>query len=82
MSKSTELQWLELESPWECQPGTLRVMHSAENVSPDELAKRACRDELKRPYIFETVFERRMHFTNEATQSAMLLNDPDALISQ
>jgi len=82
MSKSTELQWLELESPWECQPGTLRVMHPAEDVSREELAKRACRDELKRPYIFETEFERRMHFTNEATQSAMLFSDPNALISQ
>ena len=29
-----------------------------------------------RPYIFETLFERRMHFTNEATQSAMLLAIP------
>jgi hypothetical protein len=28
------------------------------------------------------LFERRMHFTNEATQSAMLLSDPDALIAQ
>ena len=32
-----------------------------------------------RPYIFDTPFERRMHFTDEATQSAMLLADPDAL---
>ena len=57
-------------------------MQSAEDVSRDELAKRAWRDELGRPYIFDTLFERRMHFTNEATQSAMLFSDPDALISQ
>src|SRR5678815_5317034 len=57
MSKSTELQWLEFESPWECQPGKVRVMHPAEDVSHDELVKRACRDELNRPYIFETLFE-------------------------
>ena len=82
MPKSTELQWLEFESPWECQPGKVRVMQSAEEISRDELAKRACRDELKRPYIFETLFERRMHFSNEATQSAMLFSDPNALISE
>jgi spermidine synthase len=35
-----------------------------------------------RPYIFDTPFERRMHFTTDATQSAMLLADPDALICQ
>jgi spermidine synthase len=82
MSKSAEPQWLEFESPWACQPGKVRVLRSAEDVSHDELAKRAWRDELARPYIFETLFERRMHFTNEATQSAMLFSDPDALISQ
>jgi hypothetical protein len=37
---------------------------------------------LTRPYVFDTPFERRMHFTNDATQSAMLLADPDALICQ
>jgi len=82
MSKSTKPQWLEFESPWACQPGKVRVLQSAEDVSRDELAKRAWRDELARPYIFETLFERRMHFTNEATQSAMLFSDPEALISQ
>src|SRR5678816_1024850 len=82
MSKSTEPQWMEFESPWACQPGKVRVLRSAEGVSRDELAKRAWRDELRRPYIFETLFERRMHFTNGATQSAMLFSDPDALISQ
>ena len=81
MPKS-KLQWLEFESPWACQPGKVRVMQTAEGVSRDELAKRAWRDELTHPYIFETLFERRMHFTNDATQSAMLLADPDALISQ
>jgi spermidine synthase len=82
MSKSTETQWFEFESPWACQPGKVRVLQPAEDVSCDELAKRASRDELRQPYIFETLFERRMHFTNEATQSAMLFSDPDALISQ
>jgi spermidine synthase len=82
MSQPTEHQWVEFESPWACQPGKVRVLRSAEGGSPAELVKRAWRDELTRPYIFETVFERRMHFTNQATQSAMLFSDPDALIAQ
>jgi spermidine synthase len=82
MFKSEEPQWLEFESPWACQPGKVRVLRSADDPGGDELAKRAWRDELTRPYIFETLFERRLHFTNEATQSAMLFSDPDALISQ
>ena len=81
MAKTTEPEWLEFESPWGCQPGTVRVLRTTEDVSRETLAKRAWRDELARPYIFETVFERRMHFTNAATQSAMLFSDPDALIS-
>jgi spermidine synthase len=39
-------------------------------------------DELAHPYVLDTLFERRMHFTNDATQSAMLFADPDALISE
>jgi spermidine synthase len=82
MSKSTEPQWLEFESPWACQPGRVRVKEPVEGLSRDEVAKQARCDELSRPYIFETRLERRMHFTKDATQSAMLLADPDALISQ
>jgi spermidine synthase len=82
MFKSKDPELLKFESPWECQPGVVRVMQGAEGVSRDELAKRAWRNELTRPYIFESLFERRLHFTNDATQSAMLLSDPDALIAQ
>lgn len=82
MPESKKQQWLEFESPWSWQPGKVRIRQPAEAMSCDELARRACRDELKQPYIFETEFERRMHFTNSATQSAMLLSDPDALIAQ
>ncbi|MEO8019380.1 MAG: fused MFS/spermidine synthase [Pseudomonadota bacterium] len=82
MVKSKNLELLDFESPWECQPGKVRVMQAAEGASRDELSKRAWRNELTQPYIFETLFERRMHFTNDATQSAMLLSDPDALIAE
>jgi spermidine synthase len=82
MPKSKNVQWLEFESPWACQPGKVRVRQSKEGASCDELAKRAWCDELTQPYIFDSLYERRMHFTNQATQSAMLLADPDALIAQ
>jgi spermidine synthase len=81
MSESRKLRWLECESPWTCQPGKVRAMQP-EGVDRDELSKLAWRDELTGPYILETLFERRMHFSSLATQSAMLLSDPDALIAQ
>jgi spermidine synthase len=77
-----KLHWLDFESPWTCQPGKVRVRQAAGGLTREELAKRAWRDELGQPYIFETPYERRMHFTNHATQSAMLLADPDALIAE
>jgi spermidine synthase len=73
---------MEFESPWPCQPGTVRVFQPEGWVNREDLSSRAWRNEMTRPYIFETLFERRMHFTNDATQSAMLLSDPDALIAQ
>jgi spermidine synthase len=82
MPQPAQDRWVEFESPWADQPGKVRVMQTPETASHDELMKQAWRDELTRPYIFETVFERRMHFTNRATQSAMLFSDPDALIAQ
>jgi spermidine synthase len=77
-----KVSWLEFESPWACQPGTVRALQPDESVGREDLSNRAWRNEMTQPYIFETQFERRMHFTNDATQSAMLLADPDALISQ
>ena len=82
MPESQKRPWIEFESPWACQPGKVRVIQPDPRVSREELVKRAWRDELEQPYIFDTVFERRMQFTNDATQSAMLFSDPDALIAQ
>jgi len=82
MFESKKFKFLEFESPWECQPGKVRVLEPDESADRDELSKRAWRNELKQPYIFDSLFERRLHFTNDATQSAMLLSDPDALIAQ
>ena len=80
MPESKKPSWLEFESPWDCQPGTVRVRQSG--ATRDELVRRAWRDEIDQPYIFDSLYERRMHFTNHATQSAMLLADPDALIAE
>jgi spermidine synthase len=82
MNESQDVQWVEFESPWPCQPGRVRLLQPAGCGNSDQFSSPAWRNELKQPYIFETPFERRMHFTNDATQSAMLLADPDALIAQ
>jgi spermidine synthase len=82
MNEPQDVQWMEFESPWPCQPGRVRLFKPDGRGNRDQFSNRAWRNELKQPYIFETVFERRMHFTNDATQSAMLLADPDALIAQ
>lgn len=82
MSESKKRRWVEFDSPWSCQPGKVRLIQTDSRVGSEELSKRAWRNELERPYIFDTLFERRLQFTNNATQSAMLLADPDALIAQ
>ncbi len=81
MKAEAHPDFLELESPWFCQPGVVRVpVRPGENpdaaleVLPD-------REGMSRPYIFETPYERRLHFTQDATQSAMSLLEPDSLIA-
>jgi spermidine synthase len=72
---------IEMESPWTCQPGVVRVPRRDGETESDALAARTDRDGMTRPYIFETEHERRLHFTQEATQSSMSLLDPDTLIA-
>jgi len=72
---------LAIESPWVCQPGVVRVLRHHDESADAALAGRTDRDGLVRPYIFETPHERRLHFTQEATQSAMSLLEPDSLIA-
>jgi spermidine synthase len=81
MSETKDRHFLEFDSPWACQPGTVRVKHSDEAGGRATLSKKSWSVDLGQPYIFDTLLERRMHFTNDATQSAMLFADPDALIS-
>jgi spermidine synthase len=73
--------YLEVESPWVCQPGVVRVpVRPGENPEA-ALEVLADREGMSRPYIFETPYERRLHFTQDATQSAMSLLEPDSLIA-
>lgn len=82
MSESKDLEFVEFDSPWDYQPGKVRVIRPGDGATREEIAERVWRDELARPYIFDSPVERRLHFTNEATQSAMSRSDPDALIAQ
>jgi spermidine synthase len=72
---------LAMESPWQCQPGVIRVPRRHGESAAETLAPRVDRDGLKRPYIFETRYERRLHFTQDSTQSAMSRLDPYLLVA-
>lgn len=81
MSKSTPSDWLQMESPWPDQPGLIRVPRRSGEPESAALALRGDREGLLRPYIFQTANERRLHFTQDSTQSAMSTLDPDGLVA-
>jgi len=81
MKEAETAEILAIESPWVYQPGVVRVLRHRDECAAAALAERPDRDGLVRPYIFETPHERRLHFTQEATQSAMSLLEPDSLIA-
>jgi len=72
---------IEIPSPWRCESGYVRVLRRRGEEAADALLVRADRVGMTRPYMFETPYERRLHFTHEATQSAMSLLEPDRLIA-
>ena len=76
-----EAELVAIESPWECQPGLIRLPRRRGEPAADALARLRCRDGMRRPYIFETPHERRLHFTQNATQSAMSHVDPYLLVA-
>jgi spermidine synthase len=80
MSKKQLLKLLEFKNPWAFDPGVVRVLNSSKDLSDEELWDRVYSNEMTQPYIVETESERRLHFTNEATQSLMRIDDPDALV--
>jgi spermidine synthase len=71
---------LQFESPWWFLPGVVRVARPPGCSSAEEARRRLLNNELKQPYIMETPFERRLHFSLAAVQSAMSLEEPHALI--
>lgn len=81
MKPTETAEFVAIESPWVCQPGVVRVLRHRDESAAAALAERPDREGLVRPYIFETPHERRLHFTQEATQSAMSLLEPDSLVA-
>lgn len=71
--------FLKFASPWFFDPGTIRLQAPPDDVSPGEICRRLIDGELTQPYILETASERRLHFTHDAVQSVMRLDEPDAL---
>ncbi len=82
MTETEQEQWIEFDAPWLFEPGVVRVLKKPATPTRDELLSRVYRNEMAQPYIVETEFERRLHFTRDATQSTMLLRDPDALVAR
>jgi spermidine synthase len=80
MTKKT-LSFLQFDSPWFFDPGTVRVPSPPEGVTLEDIAQRLKRGELAQPYIMETDSERRLHFSPDSVQSVMRLDEPDALVS-
>lgn len=75
------LPFLQFESPWCFDPGTIRLLSPADGLSGEEASRRIMEGVLAQPYILETDSERRLHFTHDAVQSVMSLEEPDALIN-
>jgi hypothetical protein len=73
--------FLQFESPWCFDPGTVRLPLPPDGLSAEEAARRLREGELEQPYIVETSLERRLHFSHCSTQSVMHLDEPDALVS-
>ncbi len=80
-SKSAPARWIEFPAPPHLEPGLVRILRRPDSPDRTELLRRISCDEMTQPYIFETDTERRLHFTWSCTQSAMRLDDPDALLS-
>lgn len=76
------LSFMEFESPWFFNPGTVRLPSPPEGLSTDEVRERLMKGQLaQQPYILETSSERCLYFTQGNLQSIMSLDEPDALIA-
>lgn len=75
------VSFLQFDSPWFFDPGTVRMPSPPQGLSSDEVVRRLKNGELTHPYILETASERRLHFSHDAVQSVMRLDEPDALVN-
>jgi hypothetical protein len=53
--------FLQFDSPWFFDPGTIRLPSPPEGLSVEEAARRSRAGQMAQPYILETEFERRLH---------------------
>jgi spermidine synthase len=81
MSAKDQPEWTEFDIPWPFERGVVRVLQKPVKFSSDELRHRVYHDEMVQPYIVETSSERRLHFTRDAIQTIMLLDEPDMLVA-
>ena len=75
------VSFLQFNSPWFFDPGTIRLPSPPAGLSREEIARRLKDGELMQPYILETASERRLHFSHDSVQSVMRLDEPDALVT-
>jgi spermidine synthase len=71
---------LELPSPFPLEPGTVRFLESPAGSGTNTL-DRLREGTLGRPFILDSGRTRNLFFTTAAVQSAMLLDDPHALVA-
>lgn len=64
MTKKT-VSFLQFDSPWFFDPGTIRLPSPPEGMSREEIARRLKYGELVQPYLLETAEERRLHFSQD-----------------
>lgn len=79
MSK-TRRKFLEFDSPWTFDPGTVRLLAPVDDADREEACRRLRCGESTRPFILETPSERHLHFAHDSVQSTMSVEEPDALI--
>ena len=75
------LSFMEFDSPWFFNPGTVRLPSPPDGLSTDEVRRRLMTGHLVQPYILETSSHRCLYFTPSNVQSVMSLHEPDALIT-
>lgn len=73
--------FLQFASPWNFDLGTVRLLAPPEGLSKEEAIRRFLEGRLEQPYIVDTPWERRLHFSHHSVQSVMKLDEPDALVT-